>query len=1319
MPPEYGWVEETPVVSQRPRAAAKVSARASGIAAWSLLRYSADADPAAVARDLGGRAVVAQAQPNYLRSFASPPDDPLFAEQDNLAAIGWDQSLATGGGVVVAIIDSGIDQDHPDLASQLWRNPEEADGLAGVDDDGNGYVDDVTGWDFTDAPGLPGDGDFRFRDSDPDDESGHGTHVAGIVAAAAGNRIGVAGVAPGVRLMALRAGFTVSGTGFLEDDDIAAAAVYAVDQGADILNMSFGDPVPSPVIRDVVRYARSAGCLVVAAVGNEGSDEVFYPARMEEVVAVAATDDEGQPLAFSNWGYSVDIAAPGLAVHGPVPGGEYAQRSGTSMATAHVSGVAAVTWSRQPQLTAWQVRGALANSAADVGAPGWDRWSGAGLVQMAAARISEPAAVSLTEPASGVVRAGEVTVRGRVWGKGVEYDLTWGRGPFPESVELLLSGTTSGADNRFEARWPAADLPPGPYLLRLQAVAGGRTHSQRILLDLRPAAAEVSDLRLARALDGPGWSDILRWETDAPEAGTVALLDATSGDTVLQIPLGSERLEHSVPLPADLLPGEYTAIFLPAADAAVNTGSLDIAIGDTGIRRWTLMRSGMLPDGYLLPQPTDFDGDGIPEIVAMGYGGPGYNPAGFFELPSGFRPVHLSSRPFIPWNAHDLDGDSRSEIMAVDAERVRLVESAEPGSFPTEVAFEVTEVWGGEVGDGDGDGRMEMFLRSSRSEQFRVFENTGDDSFAETGVLPNPSEGLDGLGDRQVAGDLDGDGNLELLAGDEDGDIFIYESIADDTWRNTWLGRLEAGDSRVLGGAFDTDADGRLEFAVASLDANLFDPGEAVWTLAVVEAAGDNRFEPRWSVEVVGGASGGNGISSGDFDADGVPEIAVALVPDLYLLRADPSGAMEPVWHMEVSRVNRPLVADVDADGIVDLVASSGEALQVHSLPFSDNLGLRLDAPASFSAHAGGEQSVLLSWTAVPGARRYRLFRADGDEGELRVLVESLRETAYEDRDVLAGTPHRYAVAALDSLSGEPGHRSREVTATPEPNPRIEAVLRAAENRLSVRFDTEMGREVGEHFRYRIEGFGIAGSAAVHAGARRVLLTFSALPAEGELALVTRGLRNSRGTPLGSDTFLFALFPPAAAIRLLGAEPESPTRLVLHFSEPVVLDGDGAAGFAGRHFEVDGGRVRVEDMILDDGRVILLLSEETPLRAAGRRYEVAVVDLADGNGRRVQGVVFVQLSAPSLDEVSVFPNPYDPALGEVTVAGLPVASEVTVATIAGEVVWTRTEEDGDGGVRWDGRNAGGSPVASGLYLVRIGHQGVTRLRKLAVIRDAE
>ena len=524
----------------------------------------------------------------------------------------------------------------------------------------------------------------------------------------------------------------------------------------------------------------------------------------------------------------------------------------------------------------------------------------------------------------------------------------------------------------------------------------------------------------------------------------------------------------------------------------------------------------------------------------------------------------------------------------------------------------------------------------------------------------------------------------------------------------------------MVGGAFDTDADGHLEFAAASIAPDLFDPGETRWTLTVLEAAGDNRFESRWSAEVIGGASAGNGIGSGDFDGDGVPEIVVALVPNLYLLRADPSGALEPVWHMEVSRVYRPLVADVDADGLVDLVANSGEALQVHSLSSGENPALRLDAPASFSAFAAGERSVLVSWTAVPGAGAYRLFRADGDGGELHVLVESLPDIRYEDTTVSTGSPYRYAVAALDPLSGEPGHWSPEVTVIPEPNPRIEAVLRVADNQLSVRFDSEMGGEVGEHFRYWIEGTGIAESAAVHAGGTRVLLTFAALPTEGEVALVTRALRNSRGTPLDPERFLFELAPLAGAIRLLRAEPETPTRLVLHFSEEVAWDPERGEGnrrdFAGRHFTVDGGSVRVEDLVLEEGRILLILSAETPLRPAGGRYEVVVVDLVDATGRPVEGAVFVQVSAASLAEVSVFPNPYDPAMGEVTVAALPVASKVMVATISGEVVWTGSEEDGDGGVRWDGRNAAGKPVDSGLYLVRVVHQGATQLRKLAVVR---
>ena len=143
----------------------------------------------------------------------------------------------------------------------MWRNQAEVDGLPGVDDDGNGYVDDTIGWDFTDAPGLPAIGDYLGRDNDPMDEMGHGTNVAGVAGAVIGNGIGIAGATPVCRLMNLRTGAkTQVGNGFLEDDDIASAVVYAVENGADVINMSFGDVNPSPLMHDVVRYAPCDGC---------------------------------------------------------------------------------------------------------------------------------------------------------------------------------------------------------------------------------------------------------------------------------------------------------------------------------------------------------------------------------------------------------------------------------------------------------------------------------------------------------------------------------------------------------------------------------------------------------------------------------------------------------------------------------------------------------------------------------------------------------------------------------------------------------------------------------------------------------------------------------------------------------------------------------------------------------------------------------------------------------------------------------------------------------------------------------------------------
>jgi len=206
-----------------------------------------------------------------------------------------------GEGVIVAVIDTGVDYNHPDIASNIWINEAEIPDN-GVDDDGNGYVDDVRGWDFVSLFG-------EIPDNDPIDRLGHGTHVAGTIAAIGNNGEGIIGIAPGAWIMALK-GLNDGGQG--QGSDLAEAIQYAVDNGADVLNNSWGRQGISLTLKEVFDYAYANGVVALAAAGNRNADVItFIPAGLENVIAVASTDREDRKSSFSNWGKTIDIAAPG------------------------------------------------------------------------------------------------------------------------------------------------------------------------------------------------------------------------------------------------------------------------------------------------------------------------------------------------------------------------------------------------------------------------------------------------------------------------------------------------------------------------------------------------------------------------------------------------------------------------------------------------------------------------------------------------------------------------------------------------------------------------------------------------------------------------------------------------------------------------------------------------------------------------------------------------------------------------------------------------------------------------------------------------
>jgi subtilisin family serine protease len=210
----------------------------------------------------------------------------------------FDDELKPGEGIVVAVVDTGVDYNHADLADNIWQNEAEVNGTPGVDDDGNGFADDYYGYDFNNG------------DGNPMDDCYHGTHVAGTIAAVVNNGEGIAGVAPYAKIMAVK-GLNNIGNG--ASSNLAKAIRYATDNGAHVVNNSWGGVGISKTVLDAVRYSHARGCVVIAAAGNYNTDihRLFTPASFKEVITVAATDQNDERSAFSNYGIKVDVAAPG------------------------------------------------------------------------------------------------------------------------------------------------------------------------------------------------------------------------------------------------------------------------------------------------------------------------------------------------------------------------------------------------------------------------------------------------------------------------------------------------------------------------------------------------------------------------------------------------------------------------------------------------------------------------------------------------------------------------------------------------------------------------------------------------------------------------------------------------------------------------------------------------------------------------------------------------------------------------------------------------------------------------------------------------
>ena len=327
-------------------------------------------DPAVVARRLNRSVLVSYAEPNFILRATAIPNDPLFpelyglnntgqtggsADADIDAPEGWDAAglgaFPASGGTKIGIVDTGIDSSHTELSGKAVDCAASLGGL--------------------------------LTSGTCADDNMHGTHVAGTIAAKANNSAGVAGVAFNSPLSICKALYTAAGTGMTSD--VAACIVWAHQRGAKVISMSLGGGA-STTLKNAVAAAwengSAAGSVLVAAAGNDGDGTLNYPAAYPEVISVAATDHNDARATFSNANADVEVAAPGVNVLSTIPGGQYAELSGTSMATPHTSGVVGVLRQLFPADTASGIRSRLDAAVDDLGPAGRDQSFGFGRVNL-------------------------------------------------------------------------------------------------------------------------------------------------------------------------------------------------------------------------------------------------------------------------------------------------------------------------------------------------------------------------------------------------------------------------------------------------------------------------------------------------------------------------------------------------------------------------------------------------------------------------------------------------------------------------------------------------------------------------------------------------------------------------------------------------------------------------------------------------------------------------------------------------------------------------------------------------------------------------
>jgi hypothetical protein len=1275
------------------------------------------------------------------------------------------------------VVDTGFFLSHPDLETQYWVNSaedingngqfdpypaDEGGDLNGIDDDGNGYVDDVIGYDFVDRSAPIDEGEFRTRDPIPSADpkqsfSWHGTAVAGVATAAPGApEAGIAGVAPRTKLVALRA---LGGDGFGRADDIAAAIAYAATQNVDVLNLSFGRARAVPLIEDAVEYANEQGTVVVASAGNDLTDDPHYPSDYSSVLSVVWLGEDGRLPQFnrSQFGIGVDLGAPGSDVYtADFPGEKiddgrepsrndlYRSPNGSSFSAPQVAGAAALLRSADSSLSPASIRSILTASATDIEGANWDHKTGAGLLDVRQSLLrAYPARTQIDRPRHdrGVRGRSPVPIVGSAVDPAFEhYALYYAEGtknldvrPDPW-VEITAPQEEQVLRDTLGV-WSPSGLGEGAYTLRLVTrLRDGRTieDRRRIRIDASPPTIDLQFLGVGR-VDGD-YGIVADVETDDVTRGRLQIASGQQSETIRS---DQRARRHGLFWADDRGDGGRVRAEIRVTNATGLTTTLDTSLRvpeareNTGLLRRSLTGQ---PRGRLLPETVDFDGDGLREVLMNQFrdGGISDTLRTFEWNGSALAPADtLVTGPLFPKDVGDTNGDGRQELLLQVRGATFLLEQSSSGGIPDEVIFADTSRVSNAPGDTlngtlltdlDADGQGEIL--GSYEDRWRLIERkpSGFEVIANlenpTSIGPDSTQGNAFDFPAAQTGDFDGDGRRDLLVGDRDGDLLVYEATGNDAFTVAWTHETDRVDAGTRFAAGDFSGTGRTDFVTMTTTPSGARAGEeavvpSISFYTIWRRTGPDAYEPVHRLPITGPFASQGALGTADVDADDRPEIAIVHPPSLLILDQKAGGSWRVLFEDRPSGVlsRSLLAADVTGSGRPSVFAGTNDGKLVRYAV--DQGALAVAPPRWAEARPSGPQSSLLKWRA-PGADSVTVYAGAPGNDLDRILTT--RDSA---ATVSGASPRRFVLRAWSEGALSPLSKSREVR--PHAPATVTEASYPSSSSIRLSFTEPLAPDVeADQFRFGKREQAPSRLTSVRNGAG-VVLHFSSRVV-GESGILTwTGVRDRTGFPLG-QTSLDVTFPERTR-RTLYVQTSTilgERRLRLSFNEPL----DPNAARQTERYQVQP-RGRVTDVQIEDppSKTVTLRIDGLVIGARGEEASLTVRDMEGASGGKLaeEGRT-VRLTKPAddLSNVYVFPNPHRARQhgDNITIGGLPMEATIRVYTPGGRLVNVLSVDDNrNGGYRWDLRNRRGERVPSGVYLFRVSAPDQSPvLEKAAVIR---